>query len=240
VSSYSRQVDEKLLTEARQAKERLIDAERDAEVFRAEFHRAVRRLHLHGASLRELAGALGLSHQRVHQIVESAGGSRRWLRQRQPGQRQPGQRQPGQHQPGQRAPGRRKPRLACTFCGQDQTQARKLIAGAHVFICNDCVGVARDVINTRPPPGARFLPVFATPGQDQPKCEPRPRMACSFCGKQVHQVTGLAVSAVPPAATSAPAAPEAILTERPAICTECLDLCDEIIAEDLPETPNPA
>ena len=73
-------MDETLLAEARQAQERLIDAERDADVFRAEFHRAVRRLHLHGASLRELASCLGLSHQRVHQIVESAGGSRRWLR----------------------------------------------------------------------------------------------------------------------------------------------------------------
>ena len=73
-------MDEALLAEARQAQERLIDAERDADVFRAEFHRAVRRLHLHGASLRELASSLGLSHQRVHQIVESAGGSRRWLR----------------------------------------------------------------------------------------------------------------------------------------------------------------
>ena len=73
-------MDETLLAEARQAQERLIDAERDADVARAEFHRAVRRLHLHGASLRELASGLGLSHQRVHQIVESAGGSRRWLR----------------------------------------------------------------------------------------------------------------------------------------------------------------
>ena len=71
-------MDETLLAEARQAQERLIDAERDADVARAEFHRAVRRLHLHSASLRELASGLGLSHQRVHQIVESAGGSRRW------------------------------------------------------------------------------------------------------------------------------------------------------------------
>jgi hypothetical protein len=38
-------------------------------------HRAVRRLHLSGASLRELGAALHLSHQRVHQIVESARGA---------------------------------------------------------------------------------------------------------------------------------------------------------------------
>src|SRR5487761_1293568 len=73
-----------LLAEARQAQGRLIDAERDVEVARAEFHRAVRRLHLHGSSLRELAAGLGLSHQRVHQIVAEAGGSRRWVRVRKP------------------------------------------------------------------------------------------------------------------------------------------------------------
>jgi len=93
-------MDAELLAEARRAQERLIDAERDAEVARAEFHRAVRRLHLHGASLRELAAGLGLSHQRVHQIVESAGGSRRWLR---------------------RDHARPDPLLlACTFCGKGQ------------------------------------------------------------------------------------------------------------------------
>ena len=73
-------MDQELLATAKRAAERLIEAEHDAEVARAEFHRAVRRLHLGGASLREMAAALGLSHQRVHQIVESAGGGRRWRR----------------------------------------------------------------------------------------------------------------------------------------------------------------
>jgi hypothetical protein len=41
-------LDEELLAAARHAQERLIEAEHDAEVARAEFHRAVRRLHLHG------------------------------------------------------------------------------------------------------------------------------------------------------------------------------------------------
>jgi hypothetical protein len=217
-------MDEELLAEARRAEERLIDAERDAEVFRAEFHRAVRRLHLHGASLRELAGALGLSHQRVHQIVESAGGSRRWLRQREPGQREP--RRPGML-------------LACTFCGQYQAQVQKLIAGPHVYVCNDCVSLARTVINSRPLPGARFIPVFATPKPGQPEREPRLRMACSFCGKQVHQVTALAASSTSPPASSAPPLAGTVLTERPAICIECLDLCEEIVAEDARENPSP-
>jgi hypothetical protein len=217
-------MDEELLAEARRAQERLIDAERDAEVFRAEFHRAVRRLHLHGASLRELAGTLGLSHQRVHQIVESVGGSRRWLRQREPDRRESGQREPGR-------PG---PKLACTFCGQDQAQARKLIAGPHVYICDACVSLARNVISSDPAPGSLFVPVTMTPGHGQPEFEPKARLACSFCGKKLHQVAGLAATA-PPAQGSAKRG----LLPRATICTECLDLCAEIIAEELSEDSDP-
>jgi hypothetical protein len=73
-------VDDELLGLAKAAKARLNEAEHAAALARAEFHGAVRRLHLGGASLRELAAALGLSHQRVHQMVDAAGGSRRWSR----------------------------------------------------------------------------------------------------------------------------------------------------------------
>ena len=77
-------VDPDLLNEAKIAEADLIEAEHATDVARAEFHRAVRRLHLDGASLREIATALGLSHQRVHQIVEAAGGSRRWRKSAKP------------------------------------------------------------------------------------------------------------------------------------------------------------
>ena len=183
------------MAEARQAQERLIDAERDADVARAEFHRAVRRLHLHGASLRELASGLGLSHQRVHQIVESAGGSRRWVR-----------RDRGRPDPG---------RLHCTFCGKGQKQVQKLIAGPSVYICNGCVGLAKGVIGSGAPVSTRIAELAAGPEQE-------PRAQCSFCGKRRDQVAGLVVSSVQ--------------TERKApatTCTECLDLCTEIITEEL-------
>jgi hypothetical protein len=221
-------MDEELLAEARRAQERLIDAERDAEVFRAEFHRAVRRLHLHGASLRELAGTLGLSHQRVHQIVESVGGSRRWLRQREPTQREPGQREPGQ-----REPGRRAAVLACTFCGQGQDQVQKLIAGPHAFICDGCVGRARDMINSGGAADDLFARVVLMPEYGRPGHGSRVRLACSFCGKQRHQVGGMATSSAGLLASAPPSG-------RPAVCAECLDLCDEIIAEDACENSNPA
>jgi hypothetical protein len=51
---------------ARQKLELLETAVFDA---RAEFHQAIRRLHTGGASMREIANALGMSHQRVHQII---------------------------------------------------------------------------------------------------------------------------------------------------------------------------
>ena len=191
-------MDEDLLAEARQAQERLIDAERDADVARAEFHRAVRRLHLHGASLRDLAAGLGLSHQRVHQIVEEAGGSRRWLRARS---------------------GWRPDRtlLNCTFCGKNQTQVRKLIAGPHVYICNGCVDLAKSVIGSGQPARTGLGPISAVPEQEH-------RVRCSFCGKNRGQADGLAV---------APTAMVAKTNASAAICSQCLELCDEIIAEEL-------
>ena len=145
-------MDEKLLAEARQAQERLIDAERDADVARAEFHRAVRRLHLHGASLRELASGLGLSHQRVHQIVESAGGSRRWLR---------GDRDRGRPRPGA---------AACTFCGKDQKQVKKLIAGPSVYICDGCVDLAKVVLSAGQPVTTEIAELTAGPAGRAPDC----------------------------------------------------------------------
>jgi hypothetical protein len=191
-----------LLTEARQAQERLIDAERDVEVARAEFHRAVRRLHLHGSSLRELAASLGLSHQRVHQIVEEAGGSRRWVRTRDDRGRLP------------------RPQLECTFCGKTQKQVRKLIAGPGVFICDGCIALAQNVLASGQAARTELGSLGAVPRQGI-------RARCSFCGKDRVQTSGLAAM---PAGSA----------RKAAICSECLDLCGEILHEELePGEPEP-
>src|SRR5712691_7881072 len=68
-------LDEGLLAKARSAGSRLNEAERQGLLSRAEYHTTIRRLHLGGASLREIAQALSLSHQRVAQIVALACGS---------------------------------------------------------------------------------------------------------------------------------------------------------------------
>jgi len=198
-------MNDELLAEARQAQERLIDAERDVEVARAEFHRAVRRLHLHGSSLRELAVSLGLSHQRVHQIVEEAGGSRRWVRIRDPKRG-------------------REPLLVCTFCGKSQKQVKKLIAGPGVYICNECVTLASDVIGSGRAARTELGPIDNVPEQLN-------RERCNFCGKTREQVARLARIAAEQPLLGKPAA-------IAAICSECLALCDEIITEEIAEQDN--
>ena len=76
-------LDAAVLAEARTARDQLLELQRDLEKARADYNHAVRRLHAEGGSLREIAEDLGLSHQRVHQIVEggegghSRGGPRR-------------------------------------------------------------------------------------------------------------------------------------------------------------------
>jgi ATP-dependent protease Clp ATPase subunit len=105
----------------------------------------------------------------VHQIVESAGGSRRWLR-----------RDRVRPDPGM---------LRCTFCGKDQKRVKKLIAGPGVYICDGCTSLAKVVISDGQPVTTAIAELTAGP-------EDEPRTQCSFCGKRRDQVTGLVVSLV--------------------------------------------
>ncbi|WP_305036637.1 ClpX C4-type zinc finger protein, partial [Larkinella sp. C7] len=34
----------------------------------------------------------------------------------------------------------------CSFCGKNQTEVRKIIAGNGVFICNECVALSQEII----------------------------------------------------------------------------------------------
>ena len=114
-------LDHDLLEKAKSAGDRLAEAERLALTARADYHTAVRRLHLAGGSLREIAQALAVSHQRVQQIVDVAGGSwwrRVWRT-------------------------RNVTRDAiCTWCDRPPNEVSKLIAGPNVYICDACVAMA--------------------------------------------------------------------------------------------------
>jgi hypothetical protein len=63
-------LDPTMLGEARSSRDRMLGAQHELERARADYGHAIRRLHAEGGSLREIAESLGLSHQRVHQIVE--------------------------------------------------------------------------------------------------------------------------------------------------------------------------
>jgi len=70
VSTNVDDVDEILLSETMTARDRFIEAQHGTDTACAEYHHAIRRLHAAGGSMREIARALGLSHQRVHQIID--------------------------------------------------------------------------------------------------------------------------------------------------------------------------
>jgi hypothetical protein len=114
-------LDEEMVERAQKAAEKLAAAEREAMLARADYHALVRRLHLAGGSMREIAQALGLSHQRIAQIVDEVGGTwwkRMWRN-------------------------RNHTRDAvCTFCSKPPSEVAKLIAGPRVFICDACVDLA--------------------------------------------------------------------------------------------------
>jgi hypothetical protein len=191
LSIYSRQipVDQNLLTEASAAAARVTKLEEELEEAKAEHRRSVRRLHLAGASMREVAEALGISHQRIHQIIED-GGVRRWRRRR-------------RQEP-------TAPRV-CSFCGREQRQVRKLVAGPRVYICDPCIMAAVGV--TASGRAAKDPALQPVPASSQ--------LLCSFCGKARIQVHAL---------VSAPTGNEQKL---PTICDECLGLCGEILSEQL-------
>jgi ClpX C4-type zinc finger protein len=122
-------LDHQLLEKARNTGALLQDAERRALLCRADYHTAIRRLHLAGGSLREIAETLSLSHQRVQQIVSAAGGSwwtRVWRTRNMAAD------------------------AVCSWCGRPPAEVEKLIAGPHVYICDRCVTMAGKETSAQP------------------------------------------------------------------------------------------
>ena len=115
---------QEMLEKARAAGADLAEAERKVLTTRGEYHTAIRRLHLAGAPLREIADALSLSHQRVQQIVSISGGSwwrRAWRTRR------------SMHG------------AVCTWCDRPPSEVTKLVAGPNIYICDACVTAASRV-----------------------------------------------------------------------------------------------
>jgi hypothetical protein len=148
-------LDPELLHEAEAAKERLAAAQHAAERARADYHLAIRRLHAAGGSLREIAEALRLSHQRVHQVIQEAAEPTRWWRRR--------------RQIVHGAPG------PCSICGRSHQECEQLIAGPEVFICDRCVAQATRLSVEAPGEGWAEGPMRLEASESAARC--------SFCGK---------------------------------------------------------
>jgi len=65
-------LDKTMLEKALAARERVLDFQHQLDVARADYEDLIRRLVAAGGTQREVGAALGVSHQRVHQIVDAA------------------------------------------------------------------------------------------------------------------------------------------------------------------------
>lgn len=84
---------------------------------------------------------------------------RAFLRQQAPQQSSPqaaGKPQaPGKSQAGPALPWHRKSRgFRCSFCGKEQEQVRRLVAGPNVYICDECVALCNEIIAAERPDAA--------------------------------------------------------------------------------------
>lgn len=149
-------ISEELLKNAQDAGARLQDIERDTELIKVNYHHAIRQLHLAGGSLREIATALNLSHQRVHQIIHSSSGGwrQRWSVWRKPDV---------------------KAEMLCSLCGSSHTKVTKLIPGPGFNICNRCITAGTQVLSGATAASkqrSQLTPII-----------PGSKFRCSFCGR---------------------------------------------------------
>lgn len=128
-------LDGELLHQAAMIRYRLLKSRNDLDRMEVEYQHAIRSLHAAGGSMREIAEALGSSHQRIHQIID-AGGGKGALKERSGVSRQD--------------------MLLCSFCGKSQAEVPKLIAGPGVSICDACVKRATSVSWGKRKPDAAF------------------------------------------------------------------------------------
>jgi hypothetical protein len=42
--------------------------------------------------------------------------------------------------------------IRCSFCGKDQAEVKKIIAGPNVFICDECVGICNQILESSSSP----------------------------------------------------------------------------------------
>ena len=97
----------------------------------------------------------------------------------------------------------------CSFCGKDQSQVRKLVAGPGVYICDQFIPLCREVLEEDAKPAAQR--------RTKGGLIPNPKIICAGLDQYVvgqDQVRKLV------------AGPGVY------ICDLCIDLCQEVLEED--------
>jgi len=153
--------DREALREAREARQDLNELETRAHRARVSYEHAIRRLHAAGTSFREIGDALGLSHQRVHQIVDPSSGKGALRR----------------HDP--------KAAGTCNFCEVEQDPGGELVAGPGAFMCTRCIGLATgmlaDGVGLKIDGTTKLVGVGAK----------RSNARCTFCGRPRADAEGM-------------------------------------------------
>jgi len=114
-----------------------------------------------------------------------------------------------------------RPGAVCAFCGREDVDVRRLIAGPGLFICERCVDLAAEVLaGAQDGCGDGRRTITSVPRADA-------KARCGFCGKRRSQVEGMVE------APTRPAVGKGAQRRRPGvrICAACVALCGEIIAE---------
>jgi ATP-dependent protease Clp ATPase subunit len=60
--------------------------------------------------------------------------------------------------------------LRCSFCRKRETEVSKLVAGPHVYICDECVAIATRIMEGGPSDTAQASKLKASTGQRVARC----------------------------------------------------------------------